>query len=106
MIIFRSTAILLLFRITCFSRAQEGRSMQGAFGTVTIDGKMWNQIALRPVEPVWKFGLALDLVFYFDQDGNIHKDEWDFSNPAAIKNTIIDKFYNLFISMEYMIFGK
>ncbi len=93
MIIFRSTAILLLFLITSFSRAQEGRSMQGAFGTVTIDGKMWNQIALRPVVPVWKFAVALDLVFYFDQDGNIHKDEWDFSNPEAIKNTIIDKIY-------------
>ena len=49
--------------ITSYSCAQEGRSMQGAFGTVTIDGKMWNQIALRPVVPVWKFALALDLVF-------------------------------------------
>ena len=39
MIIFRSTAILSLFMIASFSRAQEGRSMQGAFGTVTIDGK-------------------------------------------------------------------
>ena len=61
MIIFRSTAILLLFMITSYSCAQEGRSMQGAFGTVTIDGKMWNQIALRPVVPVWKFAVALDL---------------------------------------------
>ena len=69
MIIFRSTAILSLFMIASFSRAQEGRSMQGAFGTVTIDGKMWNQISLRPVVPLWKFALALDLVFYFDQDG-------------------------------------
>ena len=93
MIIFRSTAILLLFLITSFSHAQEGRSMQGAFGTVTIDGKMWNQIVLRPVVPVWKFAVALDLVIYFDQDGNIHKDEWDSSNPEAIKNTIIDKIY-------------
>jgi len=93
MIIFRSTAILLLFLTTSFSRAQEDRSMQGAFGTVTIDGKMWNQIALRPVVPVWKFAMALDLVLYFDQDGNIHKDEWDFSNPEATKNTIIDKIY-------------
>ena len=87
MIIFRSTAILLLFLITSFSHAQEGRSMQGAFGTVTIDGKMWNQIVLRPVLPVWKFAVALDLVIYFDQDGNIHKDEWDSSNPEAVSYT-------------------
>ena len=67
--------------------------MQGAFGAVTIDGKVWNQIALRPIVPFGKFAVALDLVFYFDQDGNIHQDEWDFSSPENTKNTIIDKIY-------------
>ena len=73
--------------------AQEERSVQGSFGAVTIDGKVWNQIAFRPVIPIWKFGVALDLVFYFDADGNLHKDEWDFSSGKAIKNTLIDKIY-------------
>ena len=73
--------------------AQEERSVQGSFGAVTIDGKVWNQIAFRPVIPIWKFGVALDLVFYFDADGNLHKDEWDFSSGGAIKNTLIDKIY-------------
>ena len=67
--------------------------MQGAVGSVTIDGKIWNQIALRPVIPVGKVAIALDIVLYIDQDGNIHKDEWDFSNGTAIKNTLIDKVY-------------
>ena len=86
----------IIFIYTCFTTvllAQAERSVQGAFGAVTIDGKVWNQIALRPVIPIWKFGVALDLVFYIDADGNIHKDEWDFSDGEAIKNTLIDKIY-------------
>ena len=66
---------------------------QGAIGSVTIDGKVWNQIAMRPVIPYGKWGIALDLVFYFDAEGNIHSNEWDFSSGNAIKNTLIDKIY-------------
>ena len=66
---------------------------QGAVGSVTIDGKVWNQIAMRPVIPFGKWGVALDLVIYFDAEGNIHADEWDFSSANAIKNTLIDKIY-------------
>ena len=32
----------------------QNKSLQGAFGAVTIDGKIWNQIALRPVMPFGK----------------------------------------------------
>ena len=66
---------------------------QGAIGSVTIDGKVWNELAMRPVIPFGKWGVALDLVFYFDAEGNIHSDEWDFSSGNAIKNTLIDKIY-------------
>ena len=93
MMIFRSTTVLTSILTLCLCFAQDGRSMQGAFGAVTIDGKVWNQIALRPIVPFGKFAVALDLVFYFDQDGNVHQDEWDFSSTENIKNTIIDKIY-------------
>jgi len=93
MIIFRSTTVLTCVLTLCLCNAQVERSMQGAFGAVTIDGKVWNQIALRPIVPLGKFAVALDLVFYFDQDGNVHQDEWDFSSPENTKNTIIDKIY-------------
>ena len=59
----------------------------GAFGTVTMDGKIWNQLSFRPEIPFGKFGLVLDIVFYFDENGNLHKDEWDFSSSKSIKNT-------------------
>ena len=63
----------------------ETRRVQGAFGAVTIDGKIWNQIALRPILPFGKLSVAFDLVIYIDQNGNIHKDEWDFSSGEKTK---------------------
>ena len=54
-----------------YSQDNMSRSLQGAFGAVTIDGKIWNQIALRPVIPIGKISVALDIVFYIDQDGNV-----------------------------------
>ena len=71
-------------------------SVQGAFGAVTIDGKIWNQIALRPVLPFGKLSVALDLVIYIDQDGNIHDDEWDFSSGEKVR---------IRSSIRFIIFG-
>jgi len=82
---------ILAFMLNGLLFAQVNSS--GAVGSVTIDGKVWNQIAIRPVIPLGKWGVALDLVVYFDAQGNIHTDEWDFSSSKAIKNTLIDKIY-------------
>ncbi len=99
---FKSIVIVFLLFLQCLrsqvddidteSEASD-KSVQGAFGAVTIDGKIWNQIALRPVMPFGKLAVAFDIVLYIDQDGNIHDDEWDFSNGEKIKNTLIDKIY-------------
>ena len=90
-----------MFVFVSFLRSQSysSTSVQGAFGAVTIDGKIWNQIAIRPIIPIGKVTLALDIVFYIDQDGNIHDEEWDFSNGKNSKNSIIDKIY-------YIRYGK
>ena len=84
---------MVLSAILFSQEETETRSVQGAFGAVTIDGKIWNQIALRPILPFGKLSVAFDLVLYIDQDGNIHEDEWDFSSGEKVKNTIIDKLY-------------
>jgi len=56
-------------------------------GSVTIDNKIYNQIALRPELKFGKLAIALDVAIYMDEQGNIRKDEWDeFSD-------YIDKFY-------------
>ena len=99
---FKSIMILLTFFV-CFLKGQNidlttdnasaEKSVRGAFGAVTIDGEIWNQIALRPIVPFGKLSIAFDFVLYIDQDGNIHDDEWDFSSGEKVKNTLIDKIY-------------
>ena len=59
-------------------------------GSATIDGKLYNQVALRPELSFGKLGIGLDLPIYIDNEGNIRKDEWDEASD------IIDKF--LYIS--------
>ncbi len=54
-----------------------GLAMDAGFGAVTIDGQLYNQIALRPDISIGKLGVGLDVVIYMDQDGNIRKEEWD-----------------------------
>ena len=96
--IFQISLLLVLISFT-YSQDNTSRSLQGAFGAVTIDGKIWNQIALRPIIPIGKISVALDIVFYIDQNGNVHDDEWDFSSGEKSKNSIIDKVY-------YIRYGK
>ncbi len=57
-------------------------------GSVTIDGALYNQIALRPELKFGKLGLGLDLVFYIDNEGNFWNDPWDFSKEPGL---ILDK---------------
>lgn len=46
-------------------------------GSVTIDGVIYNQIALRPEVRFGKLGVGLDIVLYMDDKGKIRKNEWD-----------------------------
>lgn len=46
-------------------------------GSATIDGQIYNQLALRPELKFGKLGIGLDLVLYIDNEGNIRKNEWD-----------------------------
>ena len=48
-----------------------------AIGAVTIDNQIYNHIGFRPEFSLGKLGVALDLSFYIDKDGNIRKDNWD-----------------------------
>lgn len=67
--------------------AEKPYGMGLGLGSVTIDNKIYNQIALRPELKMGKLGIALDIAFYMDEQGNIRKDEWDeFSD-------YLDKFY-------------
>lgn len=56
---------------------QRNWNMGLGVGSVTIDGKLYNQISLRPELRFGKLGVGLDLYFYLDEDGSIRKEDWD-----------------------------
>jgi len=52
-------------------------AMDAALGAVTIDGQLYNQIALRPDISIGKLGVGLDVVLYMDENGDIRSEDWD-----------------------------
>ena len=69
-----------------FGKSEEGFLMGLSLGAVSIDNQLYNQIGLRPEFSLGKFGVALDLTVYIDDDGKIYKDNWDSADD------IIEKF--------------
>lgn len=59
-------------------------------GSVTIDGILYNQLALRPEINIGKIGFGLDLVLYLDFEGNIRTEDWNIAdNPAVLLDKIL-----------------
>jgi len=54
-----------------------GPSFGLGLGSVTLDGQVYYQLALRPEFKFGKIGIGLDVVGYMDAQGNFRKDEWD-----------------------------
>ncbi|NQS97630.1 MAG: FecR domain-containing protein [candidate division Zixibacteria bacterium] len=63
--------------------------MNGAVGAAAIYGVNYQYFSLRPDISIRKFGIGLDLAFYFDSDGNIREEDWDEGGDY------IDKIYYL-----------
>ena len=53
-------------------------------GSATLDGTLYNQLALRPEINIAGIGIGLDLVVYMDNEGNVREDEWDFKNDSDL----------------------
>ena len=93
---FKRIIILLIFIMPNLGGQDK---LSGSFGTVTIDRKVWNQVSIRPVTHIWNFNVAWDLTLYFNHDGRVYDDNWNFSSFKHVKNTALDKIY-------YLSFGR
>lgn len=80
-------------------------------GSVTIDGVLYNQLALRPEFKFGKLGIGLDLALYIDNAGDIRKDEWDEASDYIDKFLYIrwgdkqDKFWVKWGTLENIFLG-
>ena len=88
--------VSIILLITClFSQNEEEvfSSFTGSFGSVTLADQIYNQFSFRPEMSKGKLGIGLDLYFYFDNDGNLSDNNWNFKNTNNSFKTIVDKIY-------------
>ena len=84
--------LLILLFSTVFSEPDsETTSMTGGLGSITRNGELYNQIALRPNIPIGKFFIGLDIYFNFNSNGEIFTSDYDFSSFKSGSRSILDK---------------
>lgn len=84
---------LLLFSSIVFNQNQIEPTYMATFGSVTMNGKVYNQFSFKPEFTTGKLGIGLDFYIYFDEDGNVYSKDWDFSSFESSFKTLIDKIY-------------
>jgi len=52
-------------------------ALGGIFGAVTIDGKNYQQMGLRPELKLWKLGIGLDINILLDENGKVRQEDWN-----------------------------
>jgi len=71
----KNTIAIICF--TCLILAQDDTIdpvFTGAFGSSTINDKLYNQFSIRPEFAFSKVAVGLDLYFYFDENGDFYED--------------------------------
>lgn len=94
----RWVLVVLLMALAPCAWGQEeemgsGVQFTGGVGTITIDGKQWQRISLRPDIPLGKFGVSLDIELFVDDQGNFSDKGWRFGNRADAVESILRKIY-------------
>ena len=68
---------LMLFSQETESGGNFGIQWNGAVGATVINGTTYQFFTCRPDISIWRFGIGLDLSFYFDAEGNLREEDWD-----------------------------
>lgn len=70
-----------------------GMAFSGVLGTVTVDGKQWQRISLRPDVPIGPFGVALDIELFINSEGEFSKKGWEFDTAQKAWDSVLRKIY-------------
>jgi len=90
--IFLSLLFLLSIALNQDSDFGISPSYIASFGSVTMNNEVYNQISFTPEIPIsQKIGLGLEFYLYFDENGELYGENWDFSSSSATFKTLIDK---------------
>ena len=83
--------IIFLFSLNLLLTQDISPSYIASFGSVTMNNKVYNQISFTPEIPIsQKIGLGLEFYLYFDENGELYGENWDFSTSESTFKTLID----------------
>ena len=76
-------------------------------GSATLDGVLYNQLAIRPEINIGKIGIGLDLMVYVDNEGNVRDEEWDIENdPGLLLDKILYVKYGKKVDPAWVKYGS
>ena len=70
-------------------------SYSGSMGSVTVDGQQLYRLSFRPDIPIGKWGLALDVELFLNEEGNFSDRGWEFGTSTEAIDTFLRKLYYL-----------
>ncbi|MFH1715122.1 MAG: hypothetical protein ABH857_02890 [Elusimicrobiota bacterium] len=74
--------VLVLFYLTGSLFAQRDPGVYGSMGTAVLtdeqgNRRLYNQLSIQPEFTLGKIGIGLNLVLYFDEEGNLRESDWN-----------------------------
>lgn len=86
-------ALLLLLASTSQAQETAGPSFSGSMGSVTVGDQQFYRMSFRPDIPLGKWGLALDIELFIDEQGDISATGWEFGTSTQALDSFLRKLY-------------
>ena len=86
-------ALLLLLVSTPQAQETAAPSFSGSMGSVTVGDQQFYRMSFRPDIPLGKWGLALDIELFIDEEGDISATGWEFDTSTQAFDSFMRKLY-------------
>jgi hypothetical protein len=70
-------------------------SLSGALGSITVDRRQWQRVALRPALRLGHLEAAFDVEVFIDEQGRLRNRGWDFSTGRSAIESILRKVHHI-----------